>query len=200
MQNYEVVFSGQVAPGADPAAVRQGVQRLFNASEELLEQFFSGRRIVVKRGLDLATAQKYRQAFNSVGAVVEIDGGPFAQQEAPASEPQAAPAATQPVEQPAPAPSAAATTPAPAPATATATATDIPPRDEYMAAFSHVQAPDFGLASPGADLLDEKLQEQVTEVDISSLSLAPAGSDLEQLPGASPIAEPDTSHLKLEEG
>lgn len=197
MQNYEVVFSGQVAPGADPAAVRQGVQRLFNASEELLEQFFSGRRIVVKRGLDLATAQKYRQAFNSVGAVVEIDGGPFAQQEAPASEPQAAPVATQPVEQPAaptPAPSATETTPA------QAQATDIPPRDEYMAAFSHVQAPDFGLASPGADLLDEKPQEQVTEVDISSLSLAPAGSDLEQLPGASPIAEPDTSHLKLEEG
>ena len=51
---YEVIFSGQMVAGADPLQVRQAVQRLFNASEQMLDQLFSGRKVVVKRGVDLA--------------------------------------------------------------------------------------------------------------------------------------------------
>ena len=55
---YEVIFSGQMVAGADPLQVRQAVQRLFNASEQMLDQLFSGRKVVVKRGVALATAEK----------------------------------------------------------------------------------------------------------------------------------------------
>lgn len=193
MQKFEVVFSGQIAPGADVQQVRQGIQRLFNASEAVLEQFFSGRRIVVKRELDAAAAEKYRQAFAQVGALVEVlaSGQPL-------SGGVDAPAVTE------------ASGPAVSDGLAGAVAEQEPaeeqksgilqvaPRDEYMAAFAHVQAPDFGLAKTGADLQDSKPEEKVPELDLSALTLAPAGSDLEQLPGAEPVTPPDISHLRLE--
>ena len=223
MQTYEIVFSGQVAPGVDPAQARQGIQRLFNASEQLLEQFFSGRRIVVKRDLNQAAAEKYRQAFASAGALVEVVAmGQAAQTPAPAAPaatpvPAPAPVAQAPAAQAAVSPTPVSVAPAapiaPAAAAAVAPASAAPaavqpvptagslnvaPRDEYMAAFAHVQAPDFGLAGVGEDLLENKPEQAVTEVDISGLSLAAPGSDLEQLPGAAPVPVPDISHLKLQ--
>lgn len=184
MHTYEVVFCGQIAPGADLQQVRQGIQRLFNASDALLEQFFSGRRIVVKRGLDSAAAEKYRQAFARVGALVELIVE-HSEDSAPAA---AAPAVQTPATRPA----------ADAAAAAGRAQVQVVPRDEYMAAFAHVQAPDFGLAAAGADLQPERPELPVVEVDISGISLAPAGSDLEQLPGVEPVTPPDISHLSLE--
>lgn len=166
MDTFEIVFSGQVDPGADPQQVRQGVQRLFNAGEDLLQQFFSGRRVVVKRGLDQAAAEKYRQAFASVGALVEV-----------IAEQPAAPVAVEGAALP---------------------ALQVAPRDEYMAAFAHVEALDFGLAAAGEDLLREKPVIETPQIDVSAISLAPAGSDLGQLPGAEPITAPDISHLSIE--
>lgn len=166
MQTFEVVFTGQTLPGADPLQVRQGLQRLFNASDAVLDQFFSGRRIVVKRDLDAAGAEKYRQAFARAGALLEVVA---------TVQSEAAPAA------------------AAAPAML-----EVAPRDEYMAAFAHVQAPDFGLAEAGADLLVDKPQQQKVEVDISGISLAPVGSDLGQLSSAAPAVEPDISYLSME--
>lgn len=186
MRKFEVVFSGQTAPGMDSGQVRQGVQRLFNASEQVLERFFSGRRVVIKRDLDEATARKYEQALQRVGALAEV----VPMQTVPvtaAAEPP--PAAAEPVSQQIPEETQAAASPA----------DDFVPRDEFMAAFAHVQAPDFGLAAVGADLLETRPQVDVPEIDTSALSLAPAGSDLEQLPGADPLPMPDISHLSLAE-
>lgn len=187
MNTYEIAFSGQMVAGADPLQVRQAVQRLFNASEQMLEQLFSGRRVVVKRGLDRATAEKYRQAFARAGALVEVTGDavvtPEAEQQVAATtssgESAGADAATE-TEDGLP-------------------TLEVAPRDEYMAAFSHVQAPDFGLAATGEDLQQNKPEVAAVEVDVSGISLAPVGSDLEQLPGAEPVPVPDTSHLQVQE-
>lgn len=187
MNTYEIAFSGQMVAGADPLQVRQAVQRLFNASEQMLEQLFSGRRVVVKRGLDRAAAEKYRQAFARAGALVEV-----------ASDAVITPETEQQV---------AATTSTGGPASAdAATETgeglptlEVAPRDEYMAAFSHVQAPDFGLAATGEDLQQSKPAVAAVEVDVSGIGLAPVGSDLGQLPGAEPVSVPDTSHLQVQE-
>ncbi len=184
MQTFEVVFSGQTLPGAEPQQVRQGLQRLFKASDAVLEQFFSGRRIVVKRDLDAAGAEKYRLAFEQAGALLEV---------------VMVEEAGQPV---------VTGTSASAPVQPAASGTDgtgraramlnVVPRDEYMAAFTHVQAPDFGLAAAGEDLLVEKPQQQVVEVDVSGISLAPSGSDLGQLSVTEPVIVPDISHLSIE--
>jgi hypothetical protein len=73
------------------------------------------------------------------------------------------------------------------------------PRDEYMAAFSDVEAPDFGIAPVGTDLQDAKPEAQAPQVDLSQFSLAPTGSDMGQAKAAPAGPPPDTSHLKLQE-
>ena len=73
------------------------------------------------------------------------------------------------------------------------------PRDEYMAAFSEVDAPDFGIAPVGADLQDAKPDAEAPRVDLSQFSLAPVGSDMGQAKADAAAPPPDTSHLKLQE-
>ncbi|CAD5198340.1 hypothetical protein [Pseudomonas sp. FEN] len=71
------------------------------------------------------------------------------------------------------------------------------PRDAYMAAFSAVDAPDFGIAEVGSDLQDPKPEPVAVAVDLSAFSVAPVGADMGQLPGAPAIAMPDISHLSF---
>ena len=56
MTRFEVVFQGQVQPGAAPDQVRANVGKLFQVSSSQLESLFSGRRIVIKQGLDQVAA------------------------------------------------------------------------------------------------------------------------------------------------
>lgn len=71
------------------------------------------------------------------------------------------------------------------------------PRDVYMAAFSAVDAPDYGIAQLGCDLQDAPVEPIAPLLDLSGLSVAPVGSDLGQIAPAPAAAPPDTSHLKL---
>src|SRR5690554_2661970 len=180
MAAFEVVFRGQVRPGVDIEQARSRIGQLFQVGERQLEVLFSGRRIVIKQGLDEAGAQKYREAIERAGALCEIV--PMADEpvSAPASEPASAPAPT----------------PAPEPARPAATAAAaIQPRDEYMAAFRDVQAPDLPIAPLGADMQDSYSEFTPLDIDLSAFSLAPVGSDMGQLPRSPAGPIPDTSHL-----
>ena len=66
-----------------------------------------------------------------------------------------------------------------------------------MAAFSDVDAPDFGLAPVGADLQDDKPEAPAPHLDLSGLSVAPVGSDMGQAKAEPAPPAPDTSHLKV---
>ncbi|HAQ25897.1 MAG TPA: hypothetical protein DCQ80_08015, partial [Pseudomonas sp.] len=101
-----------------------------------IAQLFSGRRIVIKQNLDFAAVEKYRQAMERAGAQVEVRPMPVDVEEIELAPP--------PVEA-APAPSESAAAPQ---------SLKVAPRDEYMAAFVDVEAPDFGIAPVGADLQD----------------------------------------------
>ena len=85
-----------------------------------------------------------------------------------------------------------------APATArpgeTPGALKVTPRDEYMAAFSDVEAPDFGIAPVGVDLQDARPEPEAPRVDLSQFSLAPVGSDMGEMPRAVDGPKPDISH------
>ena len=72
MTRFEVVFQGQVQPGAAPDQVRANVGKLFQVSSSQLESLFSGRRIVIKQGLDQVAAEKYRIALERAGAQCSI--------------------------------------------------------------------------------------------------------------------------------
>ena len=69
---YDVCFSGQLQQGQELQAVRQKIQKLFNASPQTLEKLFSGKTQILKRGCDEQTAQKYRQAIERAGALANI--------------------------------------------------------------------------------------------------------------------------------
>src|SRR5262245_41747520 len=129
MSLYEIAFAGQVVPGAPLEQVKENLARLFQADAQRIALLFSGRRIVIKSGLDAAGAEKYRATMERAGAVAIV-------QALQVEEVEMAPPPVEPAPAPTPAPVAAA------PAKAASSGRVIP-RDEYMAAFSDVEAPDF---------------------------------------------------------
>ncbi|SDI03051.1 hypothetical protein SAMN05216603_11961 [Pseudomonas benzenivorans] len=184
MDRYEIAFAGQLAPGAQLELVKANLAKLFQADAQRIALLFSGRRIVIKSNLDAASAEKYRATLQRAGALVEVQAMPMEVEEielAPAPEVVAA------------AQSVLAAEPA-VPGRLL-----VAPRDEYMAAFVAVDAPDFGMAPLGADLQDDKPEPQAPSLDLSQFSLAPTGSDMGQAKAAPAGPAPDVSHLKLQD-
>ena len=71
---FQVVFDGQLVEGADQGQAKAGLARLFKTDVARIEPLFAGRPTVVKQGLDAATAEKYRLAFERAGAVATVVG------------------------------------------------------------------------------------------------------------------------------
>ncbi len=186
MSRYEIAFSGQLVPGAQLDQVKANMAKLFQADAQRIALLFSGRRLVIKNNLDEAGAEKYRATLERAGALVEVCNMDVEIEEVEMAPPP-------PYEPPAP-----VATPVAA-AVGTPKPLKVAPRDEYMAAFSDVEAPDFGIAPVGVDLQDEKPEPVAPKVDLSQFSLAPAGSDMGQAKNAPAGPPPDTSHLKLQE-
>lgn len=187
MQYFEIAFCGEILPGAELNQVKTAIASLFKADEALLARLFSGQRMIIKQRLDAEATAKYQTAFQRAGAVLEVQdlSAPVDDSSAVSDAVTSEPAETQQE------PSAQSTAPA---ATAMLQVT---PRDEYMAAFIDVQAPDFGIAPLGDDLQPKSIEKPAPELDLSGITLAPAGSDMGQLPGAQAVPVPDISHIKL---
>ncbi|MGI4838471.1 MAG: hypothetical protein ACRYF9_12695 [Janthinobacterium lividum] len=171
MSVYEIVFTGQVLPGARLEAVKANLARLFQADEQRIELLFSGRRLVLKNSLDAAAAEKYRSTLERAGALVEV-----VDLSAQVEEIEMAPAPAQAVGR-----------------------VKVVPRDVYMAAFTEVDAPDYAIAEVGAAMQPPKpdVPPPPPALDLSQLSLAPIGSDLGQAKAAPAGPAPDTSHLSI---
>ncbi len=143
--------------------------------------------MVIKQRLDAQATAKYQAAFKRAGAVLEVrDLSAPIEDRRTLSETVVAESAEAQQD-------LLTQTAAPA-ATAMLQVT---PRDEYMAAFSEVQAPDFGIAPVGDDLQPAPVEKPAPDLDLSGISLAPVGSDMGQLAGAQAILMPDISHIKL---
>jgi hypothetical protein len=185
MVRYEIAFAGQLEPGAQLESVKANLAKLFQADAQRIALLFSGRRIVIKNNLDAAGAEKYRSTLLRAGALVEVRVMAEDIEEIELAPP---PAVAMPDAVPA----------APLPASADKRL-QVLPRDEYMAAFSDVDAPDFAIAPLGEDLQDGKPEPQAPPLDLSQFSLAPAGSDMGEIKAAPAAPPPDISHLKLQE-
>lgn len=70
--SYDILFAGELAPGADHAQVRARLQGLFRLSDEAAVRLFSGQPLALKRGLDQAQAERLRQVFLAAGAVARL--------------------------------------------------------------------------------------------------------------------------------
>ena len=176
-QLFEIAFSGKIMEGANPDEVKVRVGKIFNADAAMIAQLFSGKRVVIKKNVDKATAAKYKTALNRAGAQCEVKlmgGDPAA----------AAPAQAAPAAQPAAAPSASA------PATDSGSVSmeyeskydgDVaPPPQTDPLGITGDQIDDLSatLAPVGSELQDDYDSAQDPQIDVDGLDIAPVGSDL----------------------
>ena len=169
LPQFDIIFRGDIVFGHQLAEVKARLQQLFKADAAKIDGLFTGRPVPLKRNLDEASANKYRDALIKAGAMVEVcpsDASPantaakpvpVARRVAEAQSPTQA-SITSPAPMPTPIP-----TPTPAPATAAPVASG------------------WTLAPLGADLLpvaERRPQPAPVSVDISSLSLRAAEGNL----------------------
>ncbi|MCP4470902.1 MAG: hypothetical protein GY815_09485 [Gammaproteobacteria bacterium] len=186
-QLFEVAFSGQISEGASTDEVRARIGKMFNADEAKLAQLFSGRRVVIKKNIDQATADKYRTALNRAGAECEVAamGGGAAASQAAAATP-------------------AADTPASAAAPTAQYETnyngEVPPPpqiDPLGITGDDIEDLAATIAPVGSELQDDYREPEEPDIDVTGLDIAPVGSDLytsEKKPDPPP---PDTTGITM---
>lgn len=194
---FEVAFSGQIVEGADLAQVKARVAAMFKADASKLAHLFSGKRMVIKKNIDQATANKYKSALNNAGAVCEVkslSGDVPEKPPAPVAQTPAADTA-------APQAVVAQTSTAAKPIAAVASG-DIPAAPQTAPlgiSANEIADLSANLAPVGSDMQDEIKQVSEPVLDISGLDMAPAGSDLGQQKKDDNPPPPDTSGITLAE-
>jgi len=194
-QLFEVAFSGQVSDGADPDEVKVKVGKIFNADDAKLAQLFSGKRIVIKKNIDQATAAKYKTALNRAGAECEI--APMGGQAVAAAPATAAVAAVTPV--------ATGTTADPGPAPGTAEyessydgeVAPAPQTDPLGITGDQIEDLAVSIAPVGAELQDDYEEPEEPDIDIDGFDIAPVGSELSTAEKKQDPPPPDTSGITL---
>jgi hypothetical protein len=88
-QEFDIIFRGDIVFGHQLADVKQRLQQLFKADAAKVDALFSGRPVPLKRGLDLASAEKYKEALTRAGVQVDVVA---AGETKPVSAPVASPA------------------------------------------------------------------------------------------------------------
>lgn len=185
---FNVVFAGEVVAGADPAKVRENLAAAFKMDVSKVEALFSGKRVVVKKETDQATAMKFRAVMKQAGAVCDLER---IGEEAAAPAPAAA--------APAPPPSAPAE-PAVKPVVAEAPA---PVKGGSLETVGTIRLGGTGFSGPfevaatGANLADKREGPPPIVPDVSHFSVAPPGSDMGQKKDEKPPVSPDISHLSI---
>jgi len=92
---FGVIFSGKIVEGASADQVKQNVAKLFKVEVANIERLFTGKPVVLKKGLNEETARKYQQALRKAGAICAVadaakSKGSAAAQQAPTSRPAVA--------------------------------------------------------------------------------------------------------------
>ncbi len=168
-EKYDLVFSGQLVPNFELAQVKKNVQALFRVDDAKIQILFSGKAITLKKGLDLDVASKYRVAMKKAGARIDLILRPEEKAEPNTAGPSGSGVSSQAAAEATKSESAGgiSTSLGAQPVTASE------PR-------STIEAPDFGVAAVGDDLLldTEKADVTAVEVDISQLSVAPQEGNL----------------------
>ncbi|MGE0080180.1 MAG: hypothetical protein AB7U81_02665 [Thiohalomonadaceae bacterium] len=187
--SFEIVFNGVIVPGSDPAQVKRNLAAMFKTEVAKVEPLFSGRRFVIKKGLDQATALKYQKALREAGAIVQVENPAAA---AATAESPAAPAATPTV--PAPA--------TPAPAAEGGLQATIDPPGVVLVEPEKVVPPvidtsGLSLDPPGVTLVAPAAVADL-DVNLSGLTMAEPGVVLVEHPKVADLAV-DTSAMTMAE-
>ena len=189
-QLFEVAFSGKISAGANLDEVKARVGKMFNADDAKLAQLFSGKRIVIKKNIDRATAAKYETALKRAGADCEVSpigGASTASTPAPPEATKPAPAATT----------------APAPAAQVFESSyhgEVPPppqTDPLGITGDQIEDLAVSIAPVGSELKDDYQEPEEPDIDITGFDIAPVGSDLGSGKKEPDPPPPDTSGITL---
>jgi hypothetical protein len=179
---FNVVFAGELVAGADPARVRANLAAAFKMDAARVEALFTGKRVVVRKDADQATAMKFRAVMKQAGAVCELEKtGESAPPEVAAAAPVAAPAEA-----------AAASQSAPS----VVSGGSLETVGTIRTGGTGFSGP-FNVAPTGADLAEQRQGPAPVVPDVSHFSVAPAGSDMGQKKDEKPPVAPDISHLSI---
>ena len=75
-QTYQVVFRGQIAPDASVETVKANLAKLFKTDETKIERLFTGREVVLKKGLGQEEGDRYRALLAKAGALCDLVPAP----------------------------------------------------------------------------------------------------------------------------
>ncbi len=173
---FDIIFRGDIVFGHQLAEVKVRLQHLFKVDAAKVDSLFTGRPVPLKRKLDEATANKYRDVLLKAGAQVEVC--------ASANSPANAASKPMPVRQgtvasPSGNPSSP---PANSPWTLAPVGADLLPADQRPPAVAPVAVNVSGLSLRAQDgnLLDagELAPEPVADVSVPDLVLAEVGATL----------------------
>lgn len=185
---FDIIFRGDIVLGHQLGDVKLRLQQLFKTDAAKVDALFTGRPVPLKRGLDEATANKYREVLHKAGAQVEVCPSGAVNLAPPA-------ARTEPVRRSvwSLAPVGAyllvpAERPKLSPILIDTSRMSLRPAEGNILDASEAQqapaaaviAPDLGLADVGENLLraDESSALPLPEFDVSDWGLAEVGADL----------------------
>lgn len=188
---FDIIFRGDIVFGHQLTEVKLKLQQLFKVDAAKVDALFTGRPVPLKRKLDEATANKYREVLLKAGAQVEIcpsDSGPATAAPAPKPAP-VRPAAPAPVNNPAATAAITPVTPIASVWSIAPAGADLLPADQRPAAAAPVAVDLSGLSlrAQSGNLLDatEVAPIPVATVAVPDLVVAEAGailSDEDHLP------------------
>ena len=69
---YDLVFEGDIKDGLDIGKVKKNLSKILKSDESRVEYFLSRKRVVLKSGLEIDIAKKYKKFFEKSGAVCRL--------------------------------------------------------------------------------------------------------------------------------
>lgn len=71
--HYNIVFEGKTVPGKEIDLVKKALMNILKADDQSIDRLFSGKRVLIRKNVEAATAKKFRKAFEDVGAVCNLE-------------------------------------------------------------------------------------------------------------------------------
>lgn len=71
-QAVNVIFRGDIVLGQNLVEVKARFAQLFKLTPDKVDTYFSGRPVALKKSCDQATAEKFKQALQQIGCLVQI--------------------------------------------------------------------------------------------------------------------------------
>ncbi len=197
---FQILVNGTLTEGAEIDQVKQNIAKLFKTSPDKVEPMFSGRKLAVKKGLDKATALKYKVAINNAGLAAAV--APMAGQAPATSTDQTDTTADTSLDHA----SLAATgstmdeTPQAPPADIDTSGLIMDSVGETLAEATAIPEPDINISQISMGEIGEDVTEYTPtpepDIDISKLDMGEAGENVMQYEPV-PEADIDTSELSV---